>query len=192
MSLSEGLAYIGLALVYALVATGLGMALAALAGRPLDARGAALVLATLLMVFLGLHPFPDPAAVECRAPILRPFAFLEDYIRLWRAGAPARVWLQSTGTVAPVMNFVICLGIGLLLHGKTRRVRVALFYGLGLSGFIELSQLSGLWGFYPCPYRHFELDDLILNVGGVVAGFGLAHGLARLSARLSAGRGPRP
>jgi glycopeptide antibiotics resistance protein len=40
---------------------------------------------------------------------------------------------------------------------------------------VELTQLTGIWGLYPCPYRQFDVDDLILNTTGVVIGFALAR-----------------
>lgn len=34
---------------------------------------------------------------------------------------------------------------------------------------IELTQLTGLWGYYPCAYRIFDVDDLITNtLGGLI------------------------
>ncbi|MCZ3394386.1 VanZ family protein, partial [Enterococcus faecium] len=43
-------------------------------------------------------------------------------------------------------------------------------YGFGLSLFFELTQLSGLYGIYPRPYRLFDVDDLILNTFGAFVG----------------------
>jgi hypothetical protein len=37
--------------------------------------------------------------------------------------------------------------------------------------FFEISQLSALFGIYPCPYRLFEIDDLITNTSGAMLGF---------------------
>jgi glycopeptide antibiotics resistance protein len=31
--------------------------------------------------------------------------------------------------------------------------------------------LSGLFGVYPCPYRLFEIDDLMTNTAGAMIGF---------------------
>jgi len=43
-----------------------------------------------------------------------------------------------------------------------------------LSLFFELTQLSGLYFIYPYPYRLFDVDDLILNTLGGVAGYFLS------------------
>jgi len=40
--------------------------------------------------------------------------------------------------------------------------------------FFELTQLSGLYGIYPYPYRFFEVDDLICNTLGGMVGFWVA------------------
>ncbi len=44
-----------------------------------------------------------------------------------------------------------------------------------LSLFFELTQLSGLYGVYPRPYRLFDVDDLLLNTTGGWIGCGLAR-----------------
>ena len=56
----------------------------------------------------------------------------------------------------------------------TSERRHALIFAACLTAFIEISQATGLYGIYACPYRHFEIDDLILNVFGVWLGFTLA------------------
>jgi glycopeptide antibiotics resistance protein len=34
-----------------------------------------------------------------------------------------------------------------------------------------VAQLTGLFGLYPCAFRTFEVDDLIFNISGLMAGF---------------------
>lgn len=149
---------------------------AAWKGRHLPLALVALVTGTGFVVFLGLHPFPPPGAVACRPPILDPSNALAPYVRLWRAEAPLAVWLRDPGVVSLPMNVVFFAGVGALLALNTRRWTVACGFAVGLSGFIELSQITGLYGVYPCPYRYFDTTDLLANIGGVVAGFGLLHG----------------
>lgn len=43
--------------------------------------------------------------------------------------------------------------------------------GFGLSLFFEVTQLTGLYGYFSCPYRLFDVDDLMLNTSGAVIGF---------------------
>src|SRR5699024_4822160 len=46
-------------------------------------------------------------------------------------------------------------------------------FGLGLllSFFYEITQLTGVYGIYNCPYRIFDVDDLFLNSTGALFGF---------------------
>ena len=46
-----------------------------------------------------------------------------------------------------------------------------LIFSFGYSLFFELTQLSGLYGIYPYPYRFFEVDDLICNTLGGMLGY---------------------
>jgi uncharacterized RDD family membrane protein YckC len=46
-----------------------------------------------------------------------------------------------------------------------------LIFSFLYSLFFELTQLSGLYGIYPYPYRFFEVDDLICNTLGGMIGF---------------------
>lgn len=181
--------YLGWALVYALAAALPLMGLSRLAGLRIDAGRAALATATLFVVFLGLHPFPDPATLDCSAggtaPILRPFAFTGAVLDLWRRAVPLADWPRHLTAISSLANFVFLAGVGALLATQTRRARVAVLWFMALSGGIELMQLSALFGIYPCPYRHFEVDDLILNIGGGLTGFALTRALiARRAARL--------
>ena len=51
--------------------------------------------------------------------------------------------------------------------------RKTLLVGLGVSLFLELTQLSGLYGIYPKAYRFTEMDDLIANTLGAGVGYAL-------------------
>src|SRR5699024_12660 len=37
--------------------------------------------------------------------------------------------------------------------------------------FFEITQITGIYGIYNCPYRIFDVDDLILNSTGALLGF---------------------
>lgn len=74
-----------------------------------------------------------------------------------------------------LMNLVLCLPIGALLLPYMSRFLAALCAGLMLSLAVELTQLTGTWGLYPCAYRKFDADDLLLNTLGVALGFLLAR-----------------
>src|SRR5690606_18128101 len=40
--------------------------------------------------------------------------------------------------------------------------------------FYEVTQVTGIYGIYDCPYRLFDVDDLILNGSGGLVGYFLA------------------
>lgn len=167
--------YLGLALAYAGAATALFWGVLRLAGRPGPLPAAGLVLCALFVIFLGLHPFPDPAQLDCsaggRQPRLRPFAYVPEFARLWQAKAPPMAWVRNLTVSSTVMNVVFFALLGALAARLLRSARAAFLLGLGVSLFIEIAQLTALFGLYPCPYRNFDVDDLILNALGVMAGF---------------------
>lgn len=185
MSPVEALLYIGGAASYAAVLTALFWGLARLWGRHLGLPATLLVLAMSFVVFLGIHPFPNPATLDCSAPPkpgLRPFRYADAFALYWQEGRPLSAWLSSKSIMAPIMNVFLFAPAGLALAWVTPRWLWAVLLGLGLTAFIETAQVTALFGLYPCPYRQFEIDDLILNLTGVVLGFALGRGLRRVFA----------
>jgi hypothetical protein len=77
---------------------------------------------------------------------------------------------------------------------------VATGLGLAVSLLIELTQLTGVWGVYPCAYRLFDVDDIVTNSFGALLGALVSYPYAarrrrrlgtarrRLPTRVSAGR----
>lgn len=53
-------------------------------------------------------------------------------------------------------------------------VKHMLLIGFSVSLFFETTQITALYGIYTCPYRLFNVDDLILNTFGAVIGFLIA------------------
>lgn len=164
-----------MAMLYAALASLAVLLSAKLLGRFPVWRILPLLFTTLFFVFLTQHPFPPPGHLNC--PVLtaqaqlRPFQFWTTFTRLHDQGAGIADWLRNRTVAATMMNLVVCLVIGLSLSPHTARLRVALFFGLGLTLAVELTQLTGFWGLYACAYRQFNVDDLILNAIGVIVGF---------------------
>lgn len=178
MGISAIITYLSEAAGYALLTTALTMIVLRLCGRRhVGLETAVLSAAVFFPVFLGLSPFPDPAGLDCSeggtTPILRPFAFVDAYIRFWRTSRPLADWAYSLAIISPVMNVVFFSLPGLALARMTRSWRSAFLLAFGLTAFIEFAQLSALFGIYPCRYRYFEVDDLILNSSGTLLGFAL-------------------
>lgn len=202
MTPAQLVAYLGPALVYAVLLTALIFTVLRAAARGRSGRegaageGAAgeragggpqmrdawaIGLITFFLI-LTQHPFPDPATLDCTqggaVPILQPFDIITRFARLWDRGQGLRPWLGDKVVQSSAMNFLLCLLIGLaiarVLRGRLVGVQ-AFICGAALSLTAEGLQLTGILGLYPCAYRRFEVDDLILNIGGVMAGVALAR-----------------
>lgn len=180
------LTYAGLAAVYALAATALFLLALALVRRPLQLQAWPALALTFLLLALALHPFPDPATFDCRTqavePKFVPLRWLDTIAELRALGAPPVAWLQDLMVTSTVMNLILSLAIGAALSPLRPRASTVLAFGLCLSLGIEIAQLTGLFGLYGCPYRQFDVDDLILNVGGILVGFWAARRLYRSGA----------
>ncbi|MER7078807.1 Glycopeptide antibiotics resistance protein [Saccharopolyspora kobensis] len=83
------------------------------------------------------------------------------------------VW-QATLNVA----LLVPLGMYLRYHFKRGFLTTAAI-GLGVSLFFELTQYTGVWGLYACPYRLADVDDIITNTSGAMLGWWLAGPLTR-------------
>lgn len=186
MNLPHIITYAGLAAVYALAATALVVAALGLVRRPLRPRAWPALSLTLFLVALALHPFPNPATFDCTTqaiePSFVPLRWLGTVDRLRDIGASPDVWLRNLMLASTTMNLVLSLAIGAALSPLRLGAGKVLAFGLCLSLGIETAQLTGLFGLYGCPYRQFDVDDLILNVGGIFAGFWLARRFYRSGA----------
>ena len=184
MNPAELLAYLGPALGYAALGTALVWPLWRGVVR-VDGRHALTLFLALFFLALTQFPLPDRATLDCTQggaeAILQPLATLDHVLRLWRwtrndTSIWPSAWVASKVLQAAAMNFLLCAAIGAALARHSAGPQAgwrALGMGVALSGGAELAQLTGLFGLYPCAYRHFEVDDLILNIGGLMAGFAL-------------------
>lgn len=83
-------------------------------------------------------------------------------------------WFQAAANVL----FFIPFGIYLRYYFKCSFGWILLLSFL-LSLFFECTQLSALYGFYPAPYRTFDIDDLLFNTLGGILGYSFAPILTR-------------
>lgn len=175
MSLSVFLPYFGGAVAYAAAALLVGLGALRLIGRAPGWRVAPAAFLTLFFIALTQHPFPDPGSLECpvasATPQLQPFDFLDAWRALWARGAPPLEWVANRVFAASTMNYLLLAMIGFALSPLALRFRAALAFGVGLTCLVEATQLTGVWGLFPCAYRQFNVDDLILNSLGVISGF---------------------
>lgn len=115
-----------------------------------------------------LLPLPDPDALSCVGAILDPRTVVEDIrVGLAAGGNP----LTSPQILQLVFNVLLFIPLGFfvrVLLGRGFLVTVAI--GFGVSLFIETTQLTGVWGVYPCAYRFFDVGDLLTNTTGALVG----------------------
>ncbi|MBO3661896.1 VanZ family protein [Microbacterium stercoris] len=125
-----------------------------------------------------LLPLPDPATVVCAPAQLRPGQFIADILTFDVSSVGAI--LRNPAVQQVVLNVVLFVPLGIYLrwlwgHGVVAATAAA----LTVSALIEVTQLTGLFGLYPCAYRVFDVDDLLANtLGGLIGAL-----IALLSAR---------
>ncbi len=121
-----------------------------------------------------LMPFPDESLLAEPAPVnLMPFAWLVDANAGVRyVGGGLGAWLTNRTVVYVGSNLLLTLPLGAYLR-RTRSwgPAVTALAAFGLSLGFELTQLTGVWGLFAMRYRTFDVDDLIANTLGAVAGW---------------------
>ena len=99
-----------------------------------------------------------------------------------RAGLPRGyrlVWNRDFFQIVANVAMFTPLGIYLRYYFGCS-LKKTLLFSLLLSLFFELTQLTGLYGYYPRPYRLADVDDLITNTCGGLLGYALAPLAMRL------------
>ncbi|GAA4541029.1 VanZ family protein [Pseudonocardia xishanensis] len=150
----------------------------------------------LALVTYTLLPLPASDGTLCTSRIARagaqlhPFAFVAD-IATYDMANP----LRNPAALQVLFNVALFVPLGALLrHLGRRSVLTVTLAGAAVSALIEVTQLTGVWFLYPCPYRLFDVDDLIANTAGALLG-GLVAPLLRFvpGQRLAGEPGaPRP
>jgi len=138
----------------------------------------ALIIYLVVFYLLGLAlftllPLPDDFARYCaernRPVRVVPFGIISDLL-------DPGYW----DVVQVVLNFLFFVPLGILAGTMLRLSgKQAILLGLGVSLFIEATQLTALWGLAPCRYRVADIDDVILNVAGVWLGVQIAKVFTR-------------
>ena len=123
-----------------------------------------------------LLPLPDVGDYTCQDAQTRLTAFADDIRRAAEQsgyaglGTPSEL-LRNQAFLQVVLNVVLFLPFGVFVRLITHRgVLVATTLGLAVSLLIEVTQLTGVWGVYPCAYRLFDVDDLLTNTLGALLG----------------------
>ncbi|WP_236683063.1 VanZ family protein [Demequina globuliformis] len=135
-------------------------------------RAVAIAVATLVY-FIALWtytlvPLPEPDSIVCAGPAqLDPLAFVDDL-----TGASARGhFLSDPAFLQLALNVLLFVPLGVFVRVVVHRgMGVAAAAGAAVSLLIETTQITGVWGLYPCAYRLFDVDDLLTNTLGAVLG----------------------
>ncbi|PPB10655.1 VanZ family protein [Brevibacillus laterosporus] len=139
----------------------------------------------LCAYFLVILPLPniiDTCSIQSPGTVyynLRPFSFVQDFLKetnlVWSKPATYLSALRERAFLQAAFNFLLLLPLGVYVRYFFKKGwKFALGVGFIASLFFELTQLTALYGFYTCPYRLFDIDDLMLNTTGAVTGFFLA------------------
>jgi glycopeptide antibiotics resistance protein len=123
------------------------------------------------LVAYTLLPLPPVDAQWCATHTrfthaqLDPLAIMSD-IRQY-AGV-----LRNPAVQQGVFNVVLFMPLGafLRLYFRRRGVPTVILTGFLVSLLIECTQRTGNWFLFPCPYRLFDVDDLVTNTLGTAVG----------------------
>jgi glycopeptide antibiotics resistance protein len=115
-----------------------------------------------------LVPMPDGDSYLCAGRQLKPFGTIREI----SAGGGGMVGLLHDAAFLQVaLNVALFVPLGFFVRAILRRGVVATtLLGFGISALIEVTQVTGVWGLYPCPYRVFDVDDLLVNTSGALLG----------------------
>ena len=153
-------------------------------------RFAALLYLLGLMAYV-LVPLPPVAPGFCEAfaglhPQTHPFSGFDQVTR-------PRSWHELTDVLAdPIVqqfgfNILLFVPLGMFVrHLFGRGITATLLIGFSASLLVELTQFTGIWFLYPCPYRLFDVDDLLANSTGALVG-GVLSPVLRLLPRQRSG-----
>ena len=137
-----------------------------------------MILYLLCAYFLVMLPLPSiekVASMTGPTSQIVPFQFIKDIIatvsfKITNITDLIHVFKHST-IYTVLFNVVLTLPYGVYLRYIFKKKWYhSIIYTFLLSLFFELTQLSGLYGIYPRPYRLFDVDDLLINTFGGLIG----------------------
>ena len=133
------------------------------------------LITSYFMVILPLPSIKYVSQLKTEAMQLTPFQFIKDILQTIPSNINniddlLKIFNISTVYIV-IFNFILTLPYGVYLrYYFNKKWYQTIIYTFFLSLFFELTQLSGLYGIYPRPYRLFDVDDLIINTIGGLCG----------------------
>lgn len=140
------------------------------------------VLAAYCLIILPLPEVMDTCSIQnpnAQHTQLIPFQFVKEFMKETQVSLtkPATYWLifKERAFLQVAFNFLLLLPLGVYLRYYFKRgwLQTTLIT-LAVSLFFEITQLTALYGFFTCPYRLFDIDDLLLNTSGGLCGYLIA------------------
>lgn len=138
--------------------------------------------------FMTMLPFPSIEYVaKLNKPTMQlaPFMFVHDYFE--DSGVSVSditsviPSLKSGAFTGPVLNILMLIPFGFFMRLTfDTTLAQTTIAGLIASLLFETTQLTGLFGIYPRPYRMFDIDDLITNTFGAMTGWLLVAFIKRI------------
>ncbi|RJX40471.1 VanZ family protein [Paenibacillus pinisoli] len=139
------------------------------------------MISALFLVLLPLPSSYDTCAQQAPGTVyysLMPFTFITDMLQdgtvQWTQPGTYPQILKQKAFWQAAFNVLLLVPFGVYLRyffREKRHWRRALGLGFLLSLFYEVTQLTGIYGLYKCPYRLFDVDDLMLNSMGALIGY---------------------
>lgn len=128
---------------------------------------ALLIVAFSLISYTSL-PAPQIGDYTCTSPVFDP---LTDIRAILDEQANGGSFLSNPALQVTLFNVLFFMPLGFLLRAMFGfGVARAAIIGFAASLTVELTQLTGIWGLYPCSYRLFSVGDLETNTLGAVLG----------------------
>lgn len=132
------------------------------------------ILYLITVYFLVILPLPsmeEVASMTTKTVQLIPFSFIKDIMdsdfNLFLLSSYSNPIIYTT-----LFNIIMTIPFGMYLRYYYKcSFKKTMGYTFLFSLFLELTQLSGLYGIYPRAYRVFDVDDLITNTFGGVLGY---------------------
>lgn len=141
-----------------------------------------LILYLITAYFMVILPLPSKELVSKLKTItmqLQPFNFIKE-LNLTASFKISNIkdllnFLNKPTVYTVLFNFLLTMPFGFYLrYYFKRKWYETIILTFLLSLFFELTQLTGLYGYYERAYRIFDVDDLIINTTGGLLGYILA------------------
>lgn len=137
------------------------------------------ILYLITSYFLVILPLPTiDEVMNLKTPTtqLIPFQFVVDFIEhtSFVISNPSTYFkaLTEPWVYQILYNILLFIPFGIYLRYYFKcSLKKTVLYSFLLSLFFELTQLSGLYGYYPRGYRLFDVDDLMINTLGGFIGY---------------------